>query len=215
MPSHVEFVQRLLTSGRVVHHGRPSPVVEPSPAVLGLLEAAFDDHALDLAGPAIWFDAGSALRALELVRQASWFLVSRSEAPEEVERALTTSSVPRTASEHLSADLCLRFLPVLYRRARSMASSDRMTELLAEIFRRWPLSGVLADLEAGPGDVGDLGDHPGLWMLYAERLARAEKPGWMPLGRGRDHVELVFRGLGKPRSPVFNQASGTDPGEGE
>jgi len=198
-----EFLQGLFEEGRIVLKGRPVPSMGDRPAAIALLEAAFELHRLDVAGPPIPFDAPSALVAGELIRQASWFLVNRSEPVEEMERSLAIPHPPRSASEHLSADLAFRFLPQIERRARSISPGDWLSNFLADLLRSWPLSGVLSDIEEGPETVGDLGGHPGLWMLYAERLARDEKPAWMLSGPARGHVELVFLGLGKGRSPLL------------
>ena len=200
-----EFLRDLLDEGRIVLKGRPMPSEADRPSALARLEAAFRVHRLDVAGPPIEFDAASALRAAELVRQAGWFLVNRSEPVGVMEAALAIPGVPNSAGEHLSADLTLRFLPQVQRRARSIAPGDRLSNLLADVLRAWPLSGVLSDIEEGPGEVGDLGGHPGLWMFYAERLARDEKPAWMPRGAGREHVELIFQGLGKARSALLGR----------
>jgi hypothetical protein len=198
-----DFLQTLFEEGRIVLKGRPEPSEADRPAALRVLEAAFDLHRLDVAGPPIPFDARSALAAAELVRQSGWFLVNRSETVREMERSLAMPRPPRSAAEHLSADVTFRFLPQVERRARSIAPGDRLANFLADLLRTWPLSGVLSDLEEGPKDVGELGGHPGLWMLYAERLARDEKPAWMPRGAPRGHVELVFAGLGKSRSALL------------
>ncbi len=198
MASLGEFLRGLFDDGRVVFRGRPDPWEGDRPEALGVLELAFSDHRLDVAGPPIGFDAPSALAASELVRQACWFLVSRSEPAGEMERWLIVPPRPRSASEDLSADLAFRFLPQIYRRARSIAPGDRLTAILAGVLRDWPLSGVLSDLEEGPSEPG-LGGHPGLLMLYAERLSRAEKPGWVPRGAAMDHLERVYHGLGRAR----------------
>ena len=199
-----DFFRDLFDEGRIVLKGRPIPSEADRPSAQGRLEAAFRVHRLDVAGPPIAFDAASALMAAELVRQASWFLVNRSEPVEAMERALVMPRPPESAGEHLSADLSFRFLPQIQRRARSISPGDRLGNFLADLLRAWPLSGVLSDLAEGPEDVGDLGGHPGLWMLYAERLARDEKPSWMPRGAPRGHVELVFAGLGKARSALLS-----------
>ncbi len=192
MASLVEFVGGLFEEGRVVLRGRPVPGEDEDPAVRELLGAAFDLHRLDVAGPPIDFDFPAALMAADLLRQACWFLLNRSEPVEEMERRLAPRRGPRTAPEHLSADLTLRFLPQVHRRALAIAPGDRLAKLLAEVFRRWPLSGVLSDLAEGPDDVGDLGGHPGLWLLYAERLARRDRPAWRPrLDGPRGYVERV------------------------
>src|SRR5438093_406611 len=58
--------------------------------------------------------------------------------------------------------------------------------------RRWPLSGVLADIDEPPLLPVDLGGHPGLLLLYAERLARQRRPAWVADGPAREYIELVF-----------------------
>jgi hypothetical protein len=199
MSSLGEFLRRLFDDGRVVLRDRPVASTGERADALVVLEAAFADHRLDVAGPPIEFDAPSALAASELVRQACWFLVSRSEPVEEMERVLIPPTPPQWSSEHLSGDLSLRFLPQVHRRARSIAPADRLASILTEVLRAWPLSGVLSDVEEGPTDLGSLGSHPGLLMLYAERLSKNEKPEWMPRGLAMDYVELVYDSLGKPR----------------
>jgi hypothetical protein len=82
-----------------------------------------------------------------------------------------------------------------------------LASYLADLLRTWPLSGVLSDLPEGPEDVGDLGGHPGLWMLYAERLAIDERPAWMVRGPAREYVELVFHELGKGSSPLLGSST--------
>ena len=206
MATLADFLQTLFDEGRIVLKGRPIPLEsDHAPAAVARLEAAFDVHRLDVAGPPIAFDGsrsalagGGAGPAVELV---PWLIGRRS--VETMERFLIWPRPPRTASEHLSADLTFRFLPQIQRRSRSIAPGDRLSSFLANLLRAWPLSGVLSDIQEGPKDVGDLGGHAGLWMLYAERLARDEKLGWMPRRTREGHVELVFRGLGKGRSDLL------------
>lgn len=203
-----DFLQTLFQDGRIVLKRRPETSEAERPGALKVLEAAFDVHRLDVAGPPIGFDARAALVAAELVRKASWFLVNRSEPAQEMQRSLAMPRPPLTAGEHLSADVSFRFLPQVHRRARSIAPDDHLASFLADVLRAWPLSGVLSDLSEGPKDVGELGRHPGLWMLYAERLALDEKPAWMPKGSPRAHVELVLgsasgkRPKGRPGPPA-------------
>ena len=209
-----DFLQRLFEDGRIVLEGRSVPSEAGRPAALRVLEGAFDRYRLDVAGPPIGFDPRSALAAAELLRLAGWLLLDPSGPGHGAARSLRMPSDPVTASEHLSADVCLRFLPPVLRRARALGIDGGLVDALAGVLRAWPLSGVLTDLAKGPSDVGDLGRHPGLQMLYAERLALDEKPGWMPGGEARAHVELVFRGLGRGGSRLFGPAAGPHEAEG-
>jgi hypothetical protein len=190
------FLDPLLREGRAVLRGRPGLVTGPEPEAVALLGRAFADHHLGVAGPAIDFDAGSALAAAALVCQACWFLVSRDEPEAELERCVVLPGSPRTPAQHLSADLTLRLLPQVHRRARARNPADKLTTILADVLRRWPLSGVLADVDEPPQPPPDFG-HPGLWLLYAERLAQHEKPAWVPEGPGLEYWELVRHAAGR------------------
>ena len=73
------------------------------------------------------------------------------------------------------------------------------------LLRQWPLTGVLADVAEEPLTPPEFDGHPGLLLLYAERLARHEKPAWVPHGKAFEYVELVFRELGKEQSALLLQ----------
>jgi hypothetical protein len=210
--SLVAFLRHLFREGTAVLRERPRLEPGDRDAALALLEGAHAAYRLDVAGPAIDFDGATALAAAELLASACWFLVNHTEPAAEMERCVRLPGRPTTAAQHLSADLLLRFLPQVHRRARSLAADDRLTALLADMLRRWPLSGVLSDV-TDPPLTPPAFDHPGLRLLYAERLARTEKPAWLPDGPGREEVELVLTGLGKERSPLLTTAAAE--GEGE
>jgi len=197
MSSLEEFLSRLLHQGRVVFRERPAPEAFAPGRVGVLLERAFASYRLEVAGPLIDFDARVAFEAGALVREACWALVSHEERVEGLGRRLAISQPPTRASHHLSADLVFRYLPQVHRRARAFDPADPLVALLADVLRQWPLSGVLSDLEDGPPVPPDLGGHEGLMLLYAERLASHDRPGWQPEGRALEYVELVRRGRGR------------------
>jgi hypothetical protein len=198
MAAFTNLVRRLLeaSSVRLIE-----PPTLPSPergAVLNLLESAFEEHALDVAGPRIPFHAPTALATVEFFAWSCWFLLHRKESSGEMERCLSVLPAPRSASEHLSADLVFRFLPQIHRRARAVNPQDLLTVRLEDTLRRCPLSGVLADLLEPPAREVELAGHPGLLLLYAERLAERPRPAWFPGAAGREYVELVFTERGLP-----------------
>jgi hypothetical protein len=197
MGSLDEFLARLLHEGRIVFRQRPAPAsstaAKEKAKAAEVLERAYTAYRLDVAGPLIPFDAEVACAAGKLVRQASWALVSHGERVEDLGRRVVMPHGPKRPSDHLSADLVLRFLPQVVRRARAIDPSDALLGLLSGVLRQWPLSGVLADLDEGLSAPLDLGEHPGLLLLYAERWAQHERPAWRPEGRALDYVELVLR----------------------
>jgi hypothetical protein len=205
-----EFLDRLLTDGSAVLRSRPVVRRQDQRAAAARLEAAYAGYRLDVAGPALPFDGPAALAAAEGLWLACWFLLQRGEPPEEVEKALALPAPPATAAEHLSADLVLRFLPSVHRRARAIDPADVLSGWLTRVLRRAPLSGVLSDVEEGPAAPVELGGHPGLLLLYAERLADSVRPAWVPgAGPVRPYVELVFgeRGLPLPATVTEPPAS--------
>jgi len=189
-----EFLTRLFREGEVVFASRPEPEDEPSAVADRLLASAYEAYRLDVAGPAIPFCVEIARQAGELVRQACWAMVNRADRVEELTPRLTMTRPPRTPSDHLSADLLLRYLPRVYRRARGARPGDPLVGLLADLLRRWPLSGVLAGLDDPPLTALELGGHPGLLLLYGERFLAHGRPSWEPDGLGRESLELVRHG---------------------
>ncbi len=180
MAAFQEFLTQLLDHGQIVFRSAKAPQDGPTERDLAVLAEAFDTFALSVAGARIAFDARTACEAAELVRQSSWALVQREDRLADLKRRLKMTGPPRTASQHLSADLMLRFVPQIVKRARGLDPSDPLSGLLGDLLRRWPLSGVLSDVEEAPLLALDFGGHPGLLLLYAERLAQNDRPSWRP-----------------------------------
>lgn len=204
MAGLVDFLERLLEGGEIVFRARPVAEKEDAPATERFLRDVHRECSLEIAGSPLPFQPGPALTAAELLRQACWFLVHRGEETEEVERCLAIGA-PGLPADHLAADLTLRYLAQVHRRARALAPDDALTRLTANVLRRWPLSGVLADVAEAPLTPFDFGGHPGLELLYAERLAGNEKTEWLPAGRGFEVVELVLHERGKRRSALLRR----------
>jgi hypothetical protein len=203
MNGFLQFVRPLLEQGHALLRERPRITPADLPSVASFLAAAHAGARLDVAGPLLPFDEPAALAAAECVWWACWFLVNRNEPADDVERVLKLPLPPRSAAAHLSGDLLLRFLPAIHRRARALAPDDLLTRWCENLLRQWPLSGVLADIGEAPTTTLDFAGHPGLLLLYAERLADHLRPAWVPSGPGCQQVELVFaeRGL---RVPVMS-----------
>jgi hypothetical protein len=207
MSPFADFLRVLLHEGRAVLRAVPAPEQGPGD-VAAVLREAYASHRLQLASPPVALDLETALAAGALAWYACWFLVSRAQPEADLEKLLVLPGPPRSPAQHLSADLVLRLLPAVYRRARALDPADRLPALLADVFRRWPLSGVLADVEEGPLTPLDFGGHRGLLFLYAERLAAHEKSAWVPAGPGAEYVELVWRDLGRDATALLAAAHG-------
>jgi hypothetical protein len=68
-----------------------------------------------------------------------------------------------------------------------------VVEILGDLLRRWPLSGALSDVDGAPIGPTDFDGHPGLLLLYAERLDGHDRPAWRPgpSSPAYDYWELV------------------------
>ena len=193
MPTFTDWLRRLLETGESVQQA-PPPAPVPS-EVTATLRDAFRLHSLDLAGPAVPFDAETALRAAVVLADSCWRLVGSAPADPTPDRL----GRPQSPSTHLSADVTLRFLPAVYCRARPRGDDDPLARWIEGVLRRWPLSGVLAGLPGGPEVSPDFGGHPGLALLYAERLVERPVAAWVPpAGLNREWVDRVFAQRGRP-----------------
>lgn len=197
MASFLQWLSAVVTTGESVLESAPEWKDADQRSVLELLRSNFERHALDVAGPPVAFDAETSLWSAQLLAAACWRLVADGEpAPLDVARE------PDSAAAHLSADAMLRFLPAVYRRAKSRADDDPLAAELEVLLRRWPLTGVRLDLEGSPTTAPDFAGHPGLQLLYAERFVEFPRHGWLPPpGPGREWVERICEERGRPLPP--------------
>ena len=192
MTTFPHWLARVLDHGESVLDRRPEPTAAARGEAGRVLADAFQRHALSVAGPPLPFAEPAAVEATVALANACWRLVSG----EEVPVAMTVTQ--KSAADHLSADVVFRFLPVVYRRAKARSDAVLIAEV-ETVLRRWPLSGVLADLEDEPTTALDFFGHPGLQLLYAERLTAAARPAWVPpSGPAREWAERVFADRGRP-----------------
>src|SRR5450755_584474 len=112
MSAFTDFLHGLLLDGSAVLRGPPGLWASDA-AASELLASAYADHCLDVAGPPPPFDPDAAASAAGRVWCACWFLLHRADEPDTVEKALVMTP-PMNASQHLSADLTLRFLPQVH-----------------------------------------------------------------------------------------------------
>ncbi len=156
MTAFHEFLTQLLDQGKIVFRSATAPHDRASARGVAILAEAFETTGLSVAGPRITFDPSSRLRGGR-ARPAGELgpglpRRTRGRSGEATEDAWLAGRLRRTTSP---ADLMLRYLPQILRRARGLDPSDPLVELLANILRRWPLSGVLSDVDEG--SAGSLG----------------------------------------------------------
>jgi len=188
------WLERVLIHGESVQASAPVPKAEDRGRCLPMLSAAFVQRSLSLAGPHLDFSREVAWQASLRLADACWRLVGA--ASDEPLTDIVADGA--TAADHYSVDLTLRFLPSVLRRAGARSHAATLAADIERVLRLWPLSGVLADLDGEPTVAPDFAGHPGLQLLYAERLVKTGRVGWVPRGgSARDWVERIFAERGR------------------
>ena len=189
--SLLAFVRRLLQEGSARLGEAPRLLPGERDAVVTTLHDAHRDAMLDVAGAAPAFAPAVAFRVAEWAARACWLLLQRG-SPEEVESALPLFSPGPDDADHATADVVLRFVAGFHRRARAMDPGGPLAARIEELLRRWPLAGVLAQIESPPLTPVEFGGRHGLLLLYAERFAARPRPAWHVDGPAREYLELAL-----------------------
>lgn len=174
------FLDRLFREGTIAFDRAPEPAVAPSRGVDEILRSSFETHRLSIAGPPIAFDRDSARRAADFLRHACLGFVLQEEMPTEAFARLGTENLSDQSEAHLSVDLTYRYLPIVYRRSAAIGRYDVLRRQIALELRKWPFSGVLANLLDPPLGSLEFGGHQGLAIAYAERFIEHHNEAWRP-----------------------------------
>ena len=199
-PFH-EFLTQLFDQGKIVFRDAPR-AIGPRRRPSRSWPAAFETYSLAVAGPRIAFDPEIACAAAEFLRQASWALVNRDERMTDLEKRLKMPGSPLTPSQHLSADLTMRYLPQVLRRARGLDPSDPLVARIANVLRT--LAALRSPLRRhrrppwsrcnSAGIRGSCSCTPSVWSATIDRAG-----GPIETGRAWDYYELVLQEHGQPR----------------
>ncbi len=195
MAALTQWLADVLTEGHSTQAAAPALTANERPAIESLLRDAFSALQREVAGPTVAFDLSLALRCLQLLAEACWHLTAL---PPESPLPSADLGEPSSAGDHLTGDLLLRFLVSVRKRAGLRGPADPLGQWCEKILRAWPLSGVSMGCRAGPTTALTFDAHPGLMMLYAERLAARPEPAWVPPpGPLTQYVERAFAEVGR------------------
>jgi hypothetical protein len=193
MATFAFFLRQLLHQGsaRLAQPPRLHPAERD--AALSVLRDAFRDHMLAVAGSSPPFNPTLALRSADWTAWLCWHMLHRGATPSpDIETTLPLFSPGTDAGDHATADVLLRLAASVHRRARAPDPRDALSIRLEELLRRWPLSGVLADIDEPPLTPLVFGGHSGLLLLYAERFAARPRPQWRANGPVGEYIELAL-----------------------
>lgn len=194
MVNFLKWLDGVIKNGESIQSGSPGLSDSDLLEIHRLLRETFDRVSLDIAGPALEFDRDTGVWAAQVLASACW----RTFGDEGLPMLLDCEREPTTPAAHLSADVILRLLPAVYRRAKSRGPSESLVVELEQIARRWPLSGILLNLAGPPTTSPEFAGHPGLQLLYAERFVENPTDDWLPPeGPGREWVERICTERGR------------------
>ncbi|WP_125427412.1 hypothetical protein [Hymenobacter metallilatus] len=189
-----EFIEEIWTAGTCTVSPAPMPAEQENElAALAWLERAYAEDAQHQPAPVPAFEADAALWAARYLYRAVQLTVLRELDDTAVRVWLQEYPGPVTPAAHYSADLLLRHLPDLLRLCQGLAPADALVQHLQATLHHWPLSAVGAKLAELPDPVPVL-DHPGLRLLYADRLLAARD---LALARHPAVRELLHEVLGQ------------------
>jgi hypothetical protein len=143
-------------------------------SALDFLRKFYDHDRVEVAGTAPVFDQTASLWAAKYLYRSFQILLLRKLGPEHIKTELTDYTLPQTAESVYSADLMLRYLPMVFNLAKRLAPEDPLVLRLKRTAERWPLSSVGCEIDHSAIDIAVILSHPSLSTLYADRIIEAK-----------------------------------------
>lgn len=113
------------------------------------LENEYENEALEYPFEAPSFDKSAALWAAKIIYFGAQLLLFREETAKDISTLFPEYGSQKSASVHLSADICLRFLPSLLSKLREIDPEDPLIQRMEKILQGFPYSAVGYFTETG------------------------------------------------------------------
>lgn len=139
------------------------------------------------------FDAAAAGWSAQMVYKVAQLILYRENKPEDLRALLPLFNAERNASAILSADLCLRFIPVMRQHLHLIDPEDPLLELLDELMIQWHYSGIAGSPDISKLDFAPIVSSTSLLVLYSERIIYYRKT---ELARHPVFIETIRASLG-------------------
>lgn len=139
----LETIYHLRTIEQVILYDKVMQVsAQEEKETIELLRDEYEKEQLGYPFAAPAFEEKAALWASKIVYFASHFLLHRENTNKDLNQYLPEYKGEMTAGEHLSADLCLRFLPQLLQEFRNIDADDVIIPILENHLKRFHYSGI-------------------------------------------------------------------------
>lgn len=124
------------------------------------------------------FDSMAALWASKIVYYAALFVIYRKGSDQSIKDVLPDYNGDLEASQILSADLMLRFLPFLYHSLENLDPKDPVLERLEEILNKWHYSAIDLHFESKNLNLAVYFDNPCILQLFLNRIVEQKNQSW-------------------------------------
>lgn len=161
-------------------------------AVTHFLEEEYNREALQYPSGIPPFHAAAAAWSALIVYKAAQLILYRENKPEDLRALLPVYGAEQNASAILSADLCLRFIPVMRQHLHVIDPEDPLLEILDALLAQWHYSGISASSDISKLDLAPIVSSPALLALYTERIIYYRKT---ELARHPAFIETVRASL--------------------
>lgn len=169
-----EFIEELLTEGKVTITGKPVvPSVKDLQDTSSFLHLIHQQESIHLAGTAPSYNESAAIWSAHFFYKCVHYTVWRDIGEKEIKKGLLPFQEPYTAAAAWSADLVLRHLPRLTELARGLSPGDILLQEMKNTAGHWLLSSPGIELDSSTPQ-RPLPEHDGLRQLYLERIIRTK-----------------------------------------
>ena len=165
------FLTDLFRQGEVVVEGQLKPFL---PADLEtskhLLEKIYEEEGADLPFDSPAFDDGAAMWSAQFLYRAVQFALLRELDDQSIQQELRPFPAEVTPSAIIAVDLCMRYLPDLFKLVRGLAPDDVLVRYIRQTAAQWPYSAVGMDVTEEPNNITAVLSDNGLRQIYLERV---------------------------------------------
>lgn len=169
------FLTDLFQDGEVVVEGQLKPFLEADLAAAGrLLKRIYEEECVDLPFEPPGFDQAAAMWSAQFLYRAVQFALLRELDDQSIQQELEPFQTQLTPSAIIAVDLCMRYLPDLFKLVRGLAPDDILVTYIRQTAAQWPYSAVGMGLTDGASEATIILSDKGLRQLYLERVIDKE-----------------------------------------
>ncbi len=169
------FLTDLFQQGEVVVEGQLKPFLPADlEASKHLLEKIYEEEGADLPFDSPVFDARAAIWSAQFLYRAVQFALLRELDDQSIQQELRPFPAEVTPAAMIAVDLCMRYLPDLFKLVRGLAPDDVLVRYIRQTAAQWPYSAVGMDITGESNHIAAVLSDDGLRQVYLERVIALE-----------------------------------------